>query len=146
MDMFHALRLIDERVEALARGHLAAADAAPVAVAWEPVGDGSRTLVFHPHEREQRWLRLVPSGSGVRIEAAAQTAFPVEDELYAGFCRSGAELEQRWSRSGFDDGLLDAYATLWSWRFDPEDGAWLGEGLVAIAPFPATRGLAAGAG
>ncbi len=146
MELFHALRLIDERVEALARRHLAAADPAPVAVAWEPVGDGSRTVVFHPHEREQRWLRLVPAGAAVRIEAAAQTVFPVEDELYAGFCRSGAELEHRWSAAGIDDGLTDAYRSLWSWRLDAEAGAWIGDGLVEIAPFPATRGLPAGAG
>ena len=55
-------------------------------------------------------------------------------------------IAQNASAAGLDGGLVEVYASLWSWRFDAEAGAWLGDGVVAIAPFPATRGLAAGAG
>jgi hypothetical protein len=93
------LQHVDDAVEWLVRLHLAGPHAAPAAVSWRPGGPDDRTLMFHPSAREQRWI-VIASATPPAVTAAAQLLFPVEDEPYTAFCRSGADCEERWRRKG----------------------------------------------
>jgi len=137
---FEELQRIDNAIEPLVRLHLADRSAAPVAVGWEPAALTDRTVMFHPSTREQRWIAIA-SASPPRLTAAAQLLFAVEDEPYTAFCRSSPECEQRWSAAGLDNALPDAYRTLMSWRFDPGEGRFTGDGVLSMAPFHSYRGL-----
>jgi hypothetical protein len=137
---FEELQRIDSALELLVRFHLSDRLAAPVAVGWEPAALRDRTLMFHPSTREQRWI-AVATADPPGLTAAAQRLFAVEDEPYTAFCRSGPDCEDRWRRKGLDDALADAYRTLMSWRFDPGDGRFTGDGVLSMAPFHSYRGL-----